>query len=299
MLKKRTILTYCLIALITVLAGCKSKFEQLQRSTDTAKKYQEALRLYNSGKYNKALILFDDLSQRFRGRDGAEDLAYYTAYTNYRLKDYTTARYLFKQFADTYPNSSKAEESRFISAYCYYLESPNYTLDQENTYRAIDALQLFINLYPKSERVEEASKLIGDLRDKLERKSFENAKLFYNIGGSGVDAQNYRSAVIAFKNSLRDFPDTKYAEEMEYLMVKSQQLYALNSLETKQEERLEEAIAYANEFEENHPESSKLKEIQQIKAKSEQDIVAVKKLLASFGTLQQNNENNVDTTQTN
>src|SRR5690606_5866563 len=112
----------------------------------------------------------------------------------------------------------------FISAYCYYVESPNHTLDQENTYRAIDALQLFINLYPKSERVEEASKLIADLRDKLEKKSYENAKLFYNIGGSGVDAQNYRSAVIAFKNSMRDFPDTKYAEEMQYLMVKSQQL---------------------------------------------------------------------------
>lgn len=299
MFKNKQILTYCLILLITVLAGCKSKFEKLQRSTDTAKKYQEALRLYNSGKYTKALILFDDLMQRYRGRAEAEDLSYYAAYTNYKLKDYATARYQFKTFADTYPSSPKAEEARFISAYCYYVESPNHTLDQENTYRAIDALQLFINLYPKSERVEEASKLIADLRDKLEKKSYENAKLFYNIGGSGVDAQNYRSAVIAFKNSMRDFPDTKYAEEMQYLMVKSQQLYALNSLETKQEERLQEAIAYANEFEEDYPASSYLKEVQQIKAKCEEDIVAVKKLLASIMAPQQNKDNKADTTQTN
>jgi len=281
MFKNRQLLTFYLILLITVFAGCKSKFEKLQLSNDTGKKYQEAIRLYNKGDYNKALILFDGLNQRYRGMDEAEPLAFYFANTNYKLKDFATARYLFKVFADTYPNSPKAEEARFLSAYCYYLESPNFTLDQENTLRAIDALQLFINLYPKSDRVDEASTLISNLRDKLEKKSFANAKLYYDIGGTGIDAQNYKSAVIAFKNSLRDFPDSKYAEEMEYLMVKSQYLYAKNSLETKQEERLNEVIVLANEFEEDFPTSTYLKEVQSLKTQSEHDIVAVKKLLAS------------------
>lgn len=291
MFKNKQFLTYCLILLITIVAGCKSKFEKLQQSTNTAKKYQEALRLYNKGDYNKALILFDDLMQSYRGRSEAEDLSYYFAYTNYKLKDYATARYQFKVFADTYPNSPRAEESRFISAYCYYLESPNYTLDQENTIRAIEALQLFINLYPKSQRVEEASTLIANLRDKLEKKSYANAKLYYDIG-------DYKSAVVAFKNSLRDFPDTKYAEEMEYLTVKAQQQYAANSLETRQEERFNEAIQYANEFEENYPNSAYLKEIQSIKTNSEQKIIAVKKSLASM-MAPKDKEKQADTTQKN
>lgn len=275
MFKNKQLLTLCLVLMLTIVAGCKSKFEKLQESTNTGKKYQEALRLYNKGDYNKALILFDDLMRAYRGRAEAEDLSYYFAYTHYKLKDYTTARYQFKVFADTYPNSPKAEEARFMTAYAYYLESPNYTLDQENTIRAIEALQLFINLYPKSERVTEASALIADLRDKLEKKSYANARLYYDIG-------DYKSAVVAFKNSLRDYPDTKYAEEMEYLMVKAQQQYAQNSLETRQEERFNEVIAYANEFEENYPNSNYLKEVQAIKKRSEQDIVAVKKLLASM-----------------
>jgi outer membrane protein assembly factor BamD len=279
MFKNKQIFTYCFILLFTVFAGCKSKFEKLQQSNNTSKKYQEALRLYNKGDYNKALVLFDGLLTAYRGRAEAEDLTYYHAYTNYKLKDYTTARYQFKVFADTYPNSPKAEESRFISAYCYYLESPKFTLDQDNTLRAIDAMQLFINLYPKSERVAEASKLIANLRDKLEMKSFANAKLFYDIG-------DYKSAVIAFKNSLRDFPDTKYAEEMEYLAVKAQQRYAQNSLEIKQEDRFNEVIVLANEFEEDFPTSSKLKEIQEIRTRSEQNIVDVKKLLATMTTPQ-------------
>ncbi|WP_256012992.1 outer membrane protein assembly factor BamD [Desertivirga xinjiangensis] len=278
MFKNKRLITWCLFIIIAVAAGCKSKFEKLQQSNDTAKKYQEAIRLYNNKSYSKALILFDDLIQRYRGRAEAEDLSYYFAYTNYKLRDYTTARYQFKVFADTYPNSQKAEECRFMSAYCYYLESPNFTLDQENTIRAIESMQLFINLYPKSERVAEASKLIQNLRDKLESKAFANAKLYLTTGP--YDAQNYRAAVIAFRNVLRDYPDTKYAEEIGYLTIKAQNLFSINSLETKQEERYNESIVMANEFLEDFPASKYVKDVQNLKEEAEQGIARAQKALA-------------------
>lgn len=271
------------VSLLLIGQGCKSKFEKLRESTDIAKKYQEAVKLYEKKDYTKALILFDDLVQRYRGRAEAEDLYYYFAYTNYKLKDFTTARYHFKTFADTYPSSPKAEECRYMAAYCFYLESPTYSLDQVDTLKAIEALQLFINLYPKSERGQEAGKLIQDLRDKLETKSYENAKLYLNIS-------DYKSAVIAFKNSMRDFPDTKYAEEMEFLTIKSQYLYAKNSFEEKQEERFLEAIQLSNDFADNYPSSKYLKEAEQLKKDSEKDIITVKKLLASIAAEQKAKE---------
>lgn len=285
MFKNKRLLTWCLLLVVAVVAGCKSRFEKLVASNDTGKKYQEAIRLYNKKDYSKALILFDGLNQKYKGRGEAEDLAYYFAYTNYRLRDYTTARYQFKVFADTYPNSARAEECRFMSAYCYYLDSPNFTLDQENTYRAIESLQLFINLYPKSDRVVEASSLIADLRDKLEKKAMANARLYLDIG-------DYKSAVFAFDNALKDFPDTKYAEEMEALSVQAQYLYAANSLEIRQEERYTEAVEMANAFAEEYPESKFLKEVQDYKKRSEQGIVQVQKLLAQAqqGTADKNKE---------
>jgi len=262
-----------LLLVIVAFAGCKSKYEKLRASSDTAKKYREAVRLYDKKDYSKALGLFDDLVQKYRGTAEAEDLSYYFAYTNYKLKDYTTARYHFKTFADTYASSAKAEECRFMAAYCFYLESPVFSLDQENTIKAIEALQLFINLYPKSDRVAEASKLISNLRDKLEMKSYANAKLFLDIG-------DYKSAVIAFRNSASDFPDTKYAEEMEFLTIKAQALYAKASLEMKQEERYKEAINLFAEFAKNYPSSKYLKDGEEIKKNSEKAIVEVKKLIA-------------------
>ncbi len=276
---KHLIVSALLICLMISVSGCKSQFDKLLASNNTAKKYQEALRLYNKKDYTKASLLFDNLMTKYKGMAEAEDLAYYYAYTNYYLRDYITARYQFKIFADTYPGSDKAEECRFMSAYCFYMDSPNETLDQTNTIKAIEALQLFINLYPNGERVAEASKLITDLRDKLETKSFLNAKLYLDIGAT--DITYYRASVIAFKNCLRDYPDTKYAEEIEYLVIKAQYLYAKNSLDVRQPERFTEAIALYNEFIQDYPNSKYVSDANNLKKAAERGIVEAKKTLAS------------------
>ena len=271
--KQRPLLSAILIVLILVAGSCKSKYEKLKASNDLAKKYQAALKYYNQKKYSRALDLFETLVQRYRGQAGAEDLYYYYAYANYNLKDYTSARYHFKTFADTYPTSTRAEECRFMAAYCFYLDSPIYSLDQENTTKAIEALQLFINLYPKSERVAEAGKLIQNLRDKLERKAYENAKLYLTIG-------DYQSAVMAFGNTVRDYPDTKYAEELDFLTIRAQYLYAKHSSEYKQEERFNLAVSFEQQFADKYPTSQYLREAQSLKKDSERDAADAKKVLA-------------------
>lgn len=264
--------------LIVMVSGCKSKFERLRASNNIAQKYQEAVKYYNAKKYSKALILFEDLMLRYRGQAEAEDLYYYTAYANYYLRDYTSARYHFRQFTDTYPNSARTEECRFMGAYCYYLESPKSTLDQEYTYRAIEALQLFINLYPSSERAEEAADLIQDLRDKLEAKAFANAKLYLDMGLQ----DDYRAAVIAFDNVLRDFPDTKYAEEMEFLSIKAQYLFANQSSLRRREERFEEVVELYNRFVSSYPESSFRKDADELLKDAEQGIALAQRQMAQY-----------------
>jgi outer membrane protein assembly factor BamD len=251
-----------LMVLMVVAVSCKSKYEKLKESNNNTLKFTEAVKLYNKKEYSKALGLFEPLIPIYRGHENTEDLFYYYANTNYKLKDYTAAAYNFKQFADNYPSDPRAEECRYLSAYCYYLDAPQYFLDQENTQKAIDRMQLFINLYPKSDRVVEANKLINELHDRLETKSYSNAKLYYIL-------TEYQSAVIAMNNTLRDFPDTKYAEELQYLIVKSQYLYSTRGREDKQEDRFAQTITYADEFNEKFPGSKYGKEVTQYKAYSQ------------------------------
>ncbi|MDB5116870.1 MAG: outer membrane protein assembly factor BamD [Mucilaginibacter sp.] len=271
--KQHSLFAGLLLVLVFTVAGCKSKYEKLKASNDNSKKYQEGIRLYNKKEYSKALGLFETLLTRYRGNDGAIDLFYYNAMANYMLKDYTSAAYHFKEFATSYPSDPRAEECRFLTAYCYYLDAPAYSLDQTNTTTCIDALQLFINLYPKSTRVAEASKLIQNLRDRLEEKSYANAKLYLTIG-------EHQAAVIAFGNTLRDYPDTKYSEELEFLTIKAQYEYAHESRETKQEERYVQTVAYADQFIEKYPKSAYMHDAQVLKKDSQNGIQAAKRVLA-------------------
>ncbi|MFD2598357.1 outer membrane protein assembly factor BamD [Sphingobacterium corticis] len=266
---KRIWVFACGLAAVLSLGACKSRFEKLRASNNIQNKYLEAVKYYEAGKYTKASILFTDLLTRYRASAEAEDLNYYTAYTSYRMKDYISARFHFKNFAQNYPNSARAEECRFMSAYCFYLDSPRTNLDQENTYKAIDEMQLFVNLYPQSERTEEANDLIQKLRDKLEKKSFDNAKLYYNMG----QPADYRAAVIAFESMLREFPDTKYAEEAEYLIVRSQYMFAENSAFFRQEERYNDAIDFYQSFVQNYPESKYVKELDVLRRSAERKIL--------------------------
>lgn len=271
---------WAILCMVFVLfaGGCKSRFEKIRTSNNIAQKYQEAIKYYDNKKYSKALVLFDDLANRYRGQSEAEDLYYYIAYTNYRLRDYTSARYAFNEFVRSYSFSPRTEECRFMAAYCYYLEAPRYSLDQEYTYRAIESLQLFINLYPDSERAEESAELIQELRDRLEEKAFTNAKLYLDMGLM----DDYRAAVIAFDNALRDFPDTKYAEEMEFLSIKAQYLYANNSTIRRQEERFGEAIDLYNRFVSAYPESKFLREAESFKRDAERGIREAQQKMAQF-----------------
>jgi len=147
-------------------------------------------------------------------------------------------------------------------------------LDQENTYKCIEKLQLFINLYPKSDRVAEASKLIQDLRDRLETKAYANAKLYLTIGEN-------QAAVIAFGNVLRDYPDTKYAEELEFLTIKAEYEFAHQSQEYKQEERYTTAIESADQFFDKYPKSAYTAQAQSLRKDSQAGIVQAKRILAA------------------
>lgn len=222
-----------LIVVITI-SGC-SNYSKIVKGTDYTKKYELALQLYNKKDYNRAFPLLEELVSVYRGTVNAEDIYYYYSYCNYYMDDLISAEYHFSQFVKTYPGSVRAEEVAFMNAYCYYLGSPNYTLDQSNSIRAIEEMQLFVNQYPSSTRVAECNDLIDQLRLKLEYKSVDTGKLFFKT-------MDYKAAIVSFKNTVKDFPNTIYKEELMFLTVKASYLLAENSIDSKKFERYKNTV---------------------------------------------------------
>lgn len=233
------------------------KFNKLVKSTDIDAKYAAAVKYFKKEDYTKALTLFEELMSVFRGTAKAEEVHYYYAYCNYNLDDYIVAGYHFRNFVKTFPSSIHTEECAYMNAYCFYLSSPTYSLDQVDTKLAIKEFQRFTNQYPKSTRIAECNTMLDKLRGKLERKSYENAMLYYNM----VD---YKAAVVAFGNHTKDFPESKHVEELNYLTIKSYYLLALNSIESKKQERFKAAVDTYLKYVDTFPKGGYLKEAEMI-----------------------------------
>ena len=234
---------------VIALASC-SEYNKLLKSTDYNKKYEAAIKYYDNKEYSKSLALLEELVSVYRGTNKAEKIMFYYAYATYSTSDYLLAGYHFNNFVKTFPASDKTEECAFMYAYCYYLESPKYSLDQTDTKNAIKELQFFINKYPDSKRKDECNDLITKLRAKLEEKYYEIAKQYYFL-------DDYKAAIVSFENVLKDYPDTKYREELMYLIVKTNYIYAAKSINNKKEERLKSTIDSYNKFVSYYPEKSK------------------------------------------
>src|SRR5690554_6704664 len=163
---------------LLILVGC-SEYSKVLKSSDIEYKYVKAQEYYEKGKYSKALSLFDELGTLFRGSSRSEEVQFYIADCHYHLKDYYFANYYYKNFAKTYPASPRAETAQYRSAYCSYLNSPKSSLDQTETEQALTEFQLFLNRYPNTDLKDSTNAMIDELRLKLEKKSFDNAKLYY------------------------------------------------------------------------------------------------------------------------
>ncbi|HLO73451.1 MAG TPA: outer membrane protein assembly factor BamD [Flavobacterium sp.] len=224
---------------IILLASC-SQYQKALKSDDVAVKTEAANKMYEDGKYTKAIRLYEQVAPAYKGKPQAERLFYMYSKSLYNTKQYYLAGYQFENFAASYPKSEKREEAYFLAAECFYKLSPVYSLDQTDTEKALEKVQKFIDIYPNSEYLPKANEYVKELREKQEKKAFEIAKQYNSIS-------DFKAALKAFDNFIADFPGTPYKEQALYYRLDSAYQLAINSIESKKQERLDYAkTTYAN-----------------------------------------------------
>jgi outer membrane protein assembly factor BamD len=235
-------ITFIMIALIATSCG---EYEKLLKSTDFELKKQKVFDYYDDGKYMRSIELLSQILPRFRATGEAEQLNWINAQAHFRIHDYMMAGEYYQNFADTYPGSNNAEEAAYLAALCQYYQSPRPELDQANTRKATESFTIFMQRYPNSTRTDDCKAKILELQEKLVEKSYLSARLYY-------DLKEYRAATVSLANSLKEYPDTKYREELMFLKLDALYLYAVNSIPSKQVERyqttLDEYYSFIEEF---------------------------------------------------
>ncbi|MBQ0114824.1 MAG: outer membrane protein assembly factor BamD, partial [Bacteroidales bacterium] len=225
-------------------------------------KYEYAKKAFENKRYTQAYTILEEVVNIFKGTDKAEESLYLLGLSYYENHDYVNSASYFKNYYQHYPKGQYAELARFYSGYGYYLDSPESQLDQTTTVKAIEELQAFLDFFPKSDKVPIAQNAIFELQDKLVKKDLENAQLYYNLGN--YMGNNYESAVITAKNALKEYPYSKYKEQLEMLVLKARYREAVESVDEKKEERFRTVIDEYYAFINDYPQSDFRKEADNI-----------------------------------
>jgi outer membrane protein assembly factor BamD len=259
---------FLLLSIISLAIIACSPFQKAMKSEDTAVKYAEAEKLYEKGKYSKSILLFEQLQQSYKGKPQAEKMFYMYSQALYKTKQFYAAGYQFEKFSSSYPKSEKVEEASYLGAFCYSKLSPVFSLDQTDTEKAIDKMQNFIDKFPESKYLAESNVIVKALREKIEKKAYENAREYNKIS-------DYKSALVALDNFIADYPGTPYKEAALFYKLDSGYKLAINSIPSKMKERLDNSKILYNNLIKFNPNS-------EFKAKADDMLANIEKTLTTI-----------------
>ena len=255
-MKRSSILTALAVLVVAVsgLQSCKSQYDMILESNDLDAKYNAAFDYFNRGKYSRAAALFESITLLTNGTERHDTVMYYLGLSNYSYKDYYTAETNFHQYLSYFPQGAFAENADFLRIDCMYRSTLRYELDQNPTYQAITAISDYLRAHPEGANADICRHRLQELGERLDRKAFENAKLYYVM-------EDYKAARVALRNVLKDDADNVFREDILYYTAMSSYKFADMSVASKRRERFlvfqDDYLNFVGEF----PESAYRKEL--------------------------------------
>ena len=241
LVKTRTFMkqiSYVFLASI-VLASC-SPFQKALKVDDSAYKNEIADQLYDKGKYKQAIRLYEQVEKKEGWAANYQSMYYKYSKSYYNARKWEASKPMFQKFNMLYLSSPNREETMYLEAMSAYNMSEVFTLDQHITYEGIQKFDAFLEGYPESQYKNDAIAKKRELTEKIERKAYESARLFNKIGEYTRD---YNAAIVALDNFLLDYPGTVYKTDALFYKFDSAYKLALNSVYSKMEDRLRNAIS--------------------------------------------------------
>jgi outer membrane protein assembly factor BamD len=252
-MKKNLVITICALLLLT---ACSKEFNAVYKSTDYDYKYEYAKECFARGKYERAVMILQDLVTMMKGSENGQECLYMLAMACYGTRDYETAAQYFKRYYQVYPHGTYAEMASFYTGQSLYMSTPEPRLDQTPTMAAISAYQEYLDLFPNAILKDVAHERLYELQDKLVEKELHTAKLYYDLGpyfGNCTNGgSNYEACIITAQNAIRDYPYSQKREDFALLVMKSKFELAERSVEERRLDRYrdaeDECYGFMNEF---------------------------------------------------
>lgn len=252
-MKKLLVLYFPLL----LLFGCSSAIDTTNLGSQQRLDY--AVRLYSEEDYELAIAELQAIILQFPGNAVVDDAQYYLAMCRFQRGELVLAAFEFSKLIKNMSASEFVPQAQFMLAESYYELSPNFSLDQKYTKKAIEEYQAFLDFFPANPNVAEAEKKIRELNTKLAQKEFNAAMIYEKL-------EFYIAASKYYDNVVEVYHDTPYAPMALYNKI--------NILKAR--EKNVDALNEASKFLQRYPNDERAKEIESLKNSLEKLLSASK-----------------------
>ena len=233
-------------ALLLLIWGCSSTNDLSDLSADD--RLTSAVKLYEDEDFEDAATEFEAILLQYPGNSIVDDAQYYLGMCKFQREEFILSAFEFSKLIKNMPASEFVADAQFMLAESYYELSPDFTLDQNYTKKAIEEYQAFVDFFPLNQRVAEAERKISELNDKLGRKEYSIAVIY--------EKMEYYTASLKYYDAVVEiYHDTQYAPLALYRKIKL----------LMDREREDEALKEMRKFVRMYPEDSNFKEVDDLK----------------------------------
>ena len=172
----RTAVLILASAAIIPLAGCakdKTKGDTAYVARDVSSLYGAAQRSMNSGQYQQAAGLFDEVERQHPYSVWARRAQLMSAFNYYMAQKYPDAVSSAQRFLTIHPGNADAPYAQYLIAMSYYQQIADVTRDQSITQQASDAFGELIRRYPDTRYAADARLKLDLIKDHLAGKDME------------------------------------------------------------------------------------------------------------------------------
>jgi outer membrane protein assembly factor BamD len=246
-----------LILLLLIFFGCSSSIDTTNLGSN--ERLQYAVSLYNDEDYELAITELQSLLLQFPGSAIVDDAQYYLGMCRFQRGEYILSAFEFSKLIKNMPASEFVPQAQLMLAESYYELSPNYTLDQKYTKKAIEEYQAFLDFFPTNPKVQEAEAKIRELNDKLAEKEYYSAVIYEKM-------EYYNAALSYYENVVETYHDTQYAPMALYNRI--------NLLRARDRNR--EALQEITKFLQRYPSDERTSELENLKTSLQNQLSASK-----------------------
>lgn len=226
--KKQLVIFLGLICLLFYCGGNLANLNNLQPNEifELGKKY-----FYEDNDYENSRILFDRISRLGIVTAYADSAQFLLAESQFKMENYIIAQSEYERLIRTRQRSRLVPISRYMVAMCFFNLSPQASLDQDYTMKAIDSFQQFVvNPGPGTDPqiLENAVNRIIELFEKLAEKDYDSGVLyrkmrFYSAALEYLDDAMYNYTFIVSDRMIQPLaviPKAQYEKGECYIKLK-------------------------------------------------------------------------------